>query len=185
MSDDGGETWQEAEPTDLVLRRGPISLKSIPGSNDILVVWNQLSTWESLLGLHRHRLSCAVSSDAGLTWKHHKNLESLDDVTRLEPEALDHYRLSGPPRQPLDRVRYHRAPGPLRMDQPACFFHDNHAIVFYGHGVLGDTNVITDIYGMDYREVCRKFGFEPNPGKVGSVFGNNKIKVMPIEWLYA
>ena len=181
-SEDGGETWREAEPTELVLKRGPISLKNIPESGDVLVIWNQISAWESLSGLYRHRLSCAVSSDGGSTWKNHKNIESLDDVNRLDPEPIRFYRVTGNNRQPLDRVRYHRAPGPLRLDQPACTFCDGHAVIFYGHGVLGEKRVITGTYGMDYGKVCRKYGFEPNPEKSNSVLGNNKIKVVPVEW---
>ena len=40
-----------------------------------------------MIGVYRHRLSTAVSKDDGETWEHHKNLESLDDVTYVEPDG--------------------------------------------------------------------------------------------------
>ncbi|KKK67268.1 hypothetical protein LCGC14_2955780, partial [marine sediment metagenome] len=67
-STDRGETWLEAEPTDLAVRiGGALSLRRIPGSDDLLIIWCQLSRFESMLGLNRHRLTCAISKDAGVT----------------------------------------------------------------------------------------------------------------------
>jgi len=185
-SEDGGETWLEAEPTDLVCKAGPMCLKRLPDSDDLLVIWNQVSAWEQMIGIYRHRLTCAISSDGGVTWKNHKNLESLDDVSYLEPGPIEHRLTGARPCQPIDRVRYHRAPRPLRMDQPACAFHDGTAIVFHGHGVLGNPDVITNMYGMDFDDVCARFGFKPWPGTDARhrVLGNNKIHVVPIEWFY-
>lgn len=182
-SEDGGETWLESEPTDLVLRSSPLCLKRIPDSNDVLVIWSQISPWEAMNGLYRHRLSCAVSKDGGLTWQHHKNLISLDDTTQIEPVPLQFY-VSGKVQQPIDRIRYHRAPGPLRNDHPYCTFHNGKAIIVYGHAVLGDADVVEKTYGMDFQKVSESFGFKPRPGTLRRVFGNNKIHVVPIKWLY-
>ena len=146
-SEDGGETWLEAQPTDLALRVSPLCLKRIPDSPDVLVIWSQLSPWEGMLGLYRHRLSCAISKDGGLSWQHHKNLISLDDTTIIEPQPLESYPV-GLLKQPIDRVRYHRAPGPLRNDHPFCTFHNGKAIICYGHGVLGDPAIIEKTYGI-------------------------------------
>ena len=192
-SEDQGRTWLEAEPTDLVQRRSPLNLKRIADSSDLLVIWNQLSNWEQMNGLHRHRLSCAVSGDHGLTWRHHKNLESLDDTSRLEPEPLASWLLGAGSGhfQPLDRVRYHRAPGPLRNDHPCCLFHDGHAIISYGVNVLGDPNVIEKTYGMDIEQVARQLGFshtassgDPKQPREKWYEGFNRVRVIPIEWFY-
>ena len=48
-----------------------------------------MSAWETLQGLYRHRLSWAISKDEGLTWQNHKNLESLDDVSYIEPTPIE------------------------------------------------------------------------------------------------
>ena len=183
-SEDRGQTWQEAQATDLVNRRGPLCLKRIPGTDDLLVIWNQVSPWEAMQGLFRHRLSLAISKDGGLTWAHHKNLESLDDVNYLPPEPLHSYVQGKPVCQPIDRSRYHQAPGPLRSDHPFCAFDKGKAIICYGFGVLGDPDVISKTYGMDIAEVGAKFGFTPNTANPNKVRGVNKVRVVPIEWLY-
>ena len=180
---DRGQTWQEAEPTGLVVRRSPLCLKRIPETNDLLVIWSQVSPWEDMQGLFRHRLSCAVSKDGGSSWQHHKNLASLDDQSRLEPDCLQYCVLGKAIRQPVDRQRYHRAPGPLRNDHPCCTFHDGTAVISYGQRMLGDPAVIEKTYGMDFLEVCKKYDFKPGTNR--RIYSNNKIHVVPIEWLYS
>lgn len=202
LSRDRGQTWLEAEPTGMAPRQGPMSLKRLPDSEDLLVVWNMASSWETLEGLYRHRLVASLSSDGGLTYHHHRLLESLDDRCDLEPEPIQpvlaasfEVRLTDTrlwqategnagARQPLDRARYHRAPGPLRIDHPSCAFYDGHVVIAYSVGVLGDPNVITRTYGMDYLAVCERFGFTVNRAKLGSVNGNNRVRVIPLSWFY-
>ena len=184
-SEDRGESWQEAEPTELAVRRGPFALKRLPHTDDLLLIWPQLSRFEAMLGLYRHRLTCAISRDGGVTWQNHKNLISLDDVANIEPGPYEHW-VSGPARQPLDRVRYHRAPGPLRNDHPYCCFYQDQALIVYGHGVLGERAIIEQTYGLHFAEVAQQYGFAPrSPSGEGSkVLGNNKIHGIPLEWFY-
>ncbi len=192
-SEDGGETWHEAEATDLVQRRSPLLVRRVPGSDDVLVLWNQLSPWEGMNALFRHRLSSAISSDGGKTWKHFQNLESLDDTAKLTPDSdRVEFTFIGPgARQPLDRARYHRAPGPLRMDHPSCRFHEGKAYICYGVGQLGDAEIIEQTYCINYDEVGEKLGFSKTPihGKPGSIrskwwLGFNRFRVLPVEWFY-
>ena len=182
-SDDGGESWQEAEPTGLAARIGPLTVERMPDSDDVLIIWNQLSPWEVMQGYYRHRISCALSSDGGVTWHHHRNLESLDDTDHIDPGPLE-LQLMGGVNQPLDRTRYHRAPGPLRLDHPYCTFHEGRAIIVYGYGNLGARQVIEQVYGMKYEQVGQRFGFEPNPATPNKVFGNNKMHILPLDWFY-
>lgn len=189
-SHDGGESWREAEPTDLVQRRSALNLKRIAGSKDLLVIWNQVSNWEQMNGLFRHRLSCAVSSDNGESWHHHRNLESFDDVCKLEPEPLESWLL-GKAHQPYDRDRYHRAPGALKKDHPSCYFHNGTLIISYGANALGDPDVIEKIYGMTMDEAAERAGFsrgprygDPNVYKSKWFHGVNRVQVVPIPWLY-
>ena len=183
-STDRGESWNDAEPTDLAVRiGGAFSLKRIPGSSDLLVIWCQLSRFEAMQNYYRHRLTCAISKDGGQSWEHHKNLVSLDDTTRIDPGPMVQW-LSGRPRQPLDRERYHRAPGPLRNDHTYCTFQDGEAVIVHGQGVLGERSVIENTYGMKWDDLVEKFGFEPRPGRPQSVLGNNRVHVVPIEWFY-
>ena len=175
-SPDRGETWTDAEPTDLACIPSPCALRRLPKTGDLLVIWNQISRWEMMIGLYRHRLSCAISKDEGKTWQHHKNLESLDDTTYIEPEGTETV-IMGKMQQPLDRVRYHRAPAPLRYNEPTCTFLDDKAIITYGMCVWGDKSVITNTYGMDYDELMVKFGLAPYDR-------GNKVRVVSQDWFY-
>ncbi|MBI5769071.1 MAG: exo-alpha-sialidase [Verrucomicrobia bacterium] len=176
-SEDRGKTWLEVAPTPLIASAAPCSLRRLPDSADLLVIWNQISALEDQEGLYRHRLSCAISSDGGVTWRNFKNLESLDDTTRLDDDP-PRARLMGPVRQPLDRKRYFRAPGPLRISYPSCTFADGKAVITYGVSTPGDKDVITGTYGMDYEEFLKKLGLGPEARA-------NRVRVLPIAWFYA
>ena len=170
-SEDGGLTWSEAAPPGLASSYSPASLKTIPGTGDILCVWNQASGQEIADGLARMRMSCAISTDDGETWGHFRNLESLDDVGAIAPEGgttatdmgavLSRLALHGggtnanPPTEV--KARYPRWGGYVHVDYPsACFTKDGHVVIMYG------------VYGT---------GGDDLP--VG-----NKVLVHPVEWLY-
>ena len=175
-SDDRGETWNQAQPTELACYPSPLNISRIPATGDLLVIWNQLSAWEIMAGLYRHRLSCAVSSDEGATWRNHRNLESLDDTAHIEPGPIEVIPI-GKMRQPLDRGRYHRAPGPLRYNQPTCTYLGDKVVITYGMCVFGDKSIITDTYGMDYDELMDRLGLAPFER-------GNRVRVVSTDWLY-
>jgi len=159
VSDDGGETWQAPEPTLLAADSAPCILRRIPTTGDLIVIWTQTSAKEIQAYLTRHRLSCAISRDEGKTWEKFKNLESLDDVTRIEPSEIGIYHHEpqfSTYHQPEDRKRYYKAPGPLRCAYPTCTF-------------LGEVAIITYGYGCKYDIV----------GYVAC-----KIRVLPVKWFY-
>ena len=183
-SEDRGHTWLLPEPTDLALLPSPCNVRRIPKTGDLLVIWSQASRWEMMTGVYRHRLSCAISKDEGQTWQNHKNLESLDDVAHIEPVGEEAV-IIGPTQQPLDRVRYHRAPGPLRCNEPTCTFVDETAVITYGRLELGDRAVIEKTYGMDYDALAKELGFTPHPNNPKRFTGNNKVRVLPIDWFYS
>ncbi len=160
ISKDTGVSWSPPGPVDLACGYTPMALIRIPATGHLLLVWNQVSTEEILSGLHRHRLSTAISKDDGATWTHLRNLESLDDRTRIDPP-------SGPPqvyrmkdygyRQPTDRQRYPRAPGCLRICYPTVAFGTDEVAITYDYGEgTGDL-------------------------KTGHA---TKIKIVSLDWLY-
>jgi sialidase-1 len=68
---DQGERWTEWHPGDSSLLsspHAPSNCKRIPGSNDLLLVWNNN-------GSRRIPLTSAVSSDGARSWKHIRDLE--------------------------------------------------------------------------------------------------------------
>jgi sialidase-1 len=84
VSLDRGATWSSPEQTDLISGAAPARLARIPGSEDLMVVWNSccIDKDDSVLG-ERLTLSSAISSDGGLTWKWRRTI--ADIVPGLSP----------------------------------------------------------------------------------------------------
>ena len=172
-STDRGATWGSPEPSGLASSYSPCSLKTIPSTGDVLCVWNQVSGEEIADDLGRMRMSCAVSKDGGETWDHFRNLESLDDTTRIEPEGgtSDSVSEINAIRERLalkaeatrtqypDEVtrRYPRWPGYIHCDYPSvAFTRDDRAVFIYG--------------ASDYETAGLEVGL--------------KLVIRPVGWLY-
>ena len=159
-SNDEGISWTSPEPVQLASSYTPSTLIRIPSTKDLLVAWNQTSTEEMLTGLNRHRLSTAISKDEGKTWTHFRNLESLDNRTQIEPPTGEPaiYRMENYAYlQPVDRDRYPRAPGCVRICYPTVSFVDDEATFAYDYG-----------YGV---------------GEFKSR-SSTKVKIVSLDWLY-
>jgi Neuraminidase (sialidase) len=78
-SSDGGETWSAAEPTDIKSPLSPASLKRIPSTGDLLLIWNDHSNIPDNLKGKRTPLAAAISTDDGKTWSASKLIESDPD----------------------------------------------------------------------------------------------------------
>ena len=79
-SEDGGETWSEAKPSDLISPCSPASIKRIPETGDLFVVYNDRSGRFPIIehenGLkNRTPLVCAISKDEGKSWEKHFPIE--------------------------------------------------------------------------------------------------------------
>ena len=79
-SGDDGDTWSSPEPTELIAPTAPTSAKRLPGSGDILIIYNDRQgvpfSPDRRSDFHwRTPLTSAVSSDDGRTWRHHKLIE--------------------------------------------------------------------------------------------------------------
>ena len=145
-SADRGLSWTRPEAMQIAASYTPHMLRRIPATGNLLMVWNQGSRQEIATGLHRHRLSCAVSWDDGQTWENFKNLESLDDVTVVTPppaaetRAVQPYESYGYYQPQPGLKRYHRAPGILRVCYPSIACVGNEVAIAYdiGDGTLGE-----------------------------------------------
>lgn len=73
VSEDAGETWAPLAPSNIVSSLSPASIKRIPQTGDLLMVWNPVPGpfpgWE---GLIRSPLSSAISRDDGAAWENEK-----------------------------------------------------------------------------------------------------------------
>lgn len=69
ISADGGDTWSEATSTGLPAPVAPCSIKKIPTTGDLLLIWNHSKN-------RRVPLTAALSSDDGETWHHIRDIET-------------------------------------------------------------------------------------------------------------
>lgn len=78
-SADGGETWTTAAPTELLSPCSPASLKRLPATGDILLVYNDHRGIPDSLRGKRTPLVTTISRDEGQTWEHRRVLEDDPD----------------------------------------------------------------------------------------------------------
>ncbi|HEY2574487.1 MAG TPA: sialidase family protein [Verrucomicrobiaceae bacterium] len=83
-SADGGNTWSHPQPTELKSPNGPASIKRLPGSNELLAIYNDHSGRFPFPAKKRNPLVAAISRDGGSSWPHRKLIES-------DPDGLYHY----------------------------------------------------------------------------------------------
>lgn len=73
-SKDRGITWSSATRSNILSPRSPASIKRIPSTGDLLLVWNNNGQNQK-----RTPLTTAISKDDGKTWEKIKNLEEDPD----------------------------------------------------------------------------------------------------------
>ena len=169
-SNDNGETWSEGKPTSLMSMHSPAQLRRVPGTNDLLVVFNQGSIDEARRDLYRARLSTAISKDGGRTWTHFQNIESTLEGVHVAPTPLErdlpwiirqlnprNDELPGyPPKPPsIDLSKHGRSHGSFTY--PCVLFHGKNLLI--GHA---DLHWNTE-------------------GKVSAV---GRVRVVPTTWIY-
>ncbi len=138
-SSDGGFSWTRPEAVHIAAANAPSMIRRMPSTGELLMVWNQASRQEIVTSNCRIRLSCAISRDEGETWENFKNLESLDDVTRVTPPpgwettACQPYEVYSN-LQPRPAERYHRAPGALKVCYPTIAFAGDEVAIAYDFG---------------------------------------------------
>ena len=87
-SDDRGDTWSEPSRWTVKAPESPATLRRIPSTGDLLLVWN--NNYEPGAGHSGRRtpLTAAVSSDEGRTWSNVRDLESGADQTYSYPSLI-------------------------------------------------------------------------------------------------
>lgn len=78
-SQDGGETWTKAQPSNLASPLSPASIKHIPWTDDLLCVWNDHSGIHEYPASRRTPLCLAVSQDEGKSWSRSRIIEGDPD----------------------------------------------------------------------------------------------------------
>ena len=101
-SSDGGDTWSPMESQGVKAPEAPATLRRIPATGDLLLVWNNTFTDDVDHGGARTPLTAAISSDEGATWKVVDDLEtnpartfSYTSLTFVRDRAVMSYWESG------------------------------------------------------------------------------------------
>ncbi|MEQ9407137.1 MAG: exo-alpha-sialidase [Fuerstiella sp.] len=74
-STDQGDTWSEMESLGLQAPEAPATLRRVPSTGDLVLIWNDTYVPGQGHGGKRTPLTAAVSSDDGQTWRRVGNLE--------------------------------------------------------------------------------------------------------------
>ena len=80
-SDDGGQTWSPPASWGVRAPEAPATLRRIPSTGDLLLVYNDTFVPGAGHGGRRTPLTAAVSTDEGATWSFRRNLESNADAS--------------------------------------------------------------------------------------------------------
>lgn len=76
-SSDRGETWSPPGTlSDIVAPEAPATLRRIPSTGDLLLIWNNTFQAGAGHGGKRTPLAAAISTDEGKTWENIRNLEN-------------------------------------------------------------------------------------------------------------
>lgn len=82
FSEDGGDSWSAPRPLgDLQSPEAPATLRRIPATGQLLLIWNNTYVPGAGHGGKRTPLTAAISSDEGETWRIVGNLESDPEKT--------------------------------------------------------------------------------------------------------
>ncbi len=75
-SSDGGETWSEPRSWGVRAPEAPATLRRIPSTGDLLLIWNDTFREGEGHGGKRTPLTAAISTDEGHTWTFRRDLET-------------------------------------------------------------------------------------------------------------
>ncbi len=75
-SEDGGDTWSAASDWGVRAPEAPSTVRRIPSTGDLMLVWNDTYVAGEGHGGKRSPLTVAISKDEGKTWEHKKNIET-------------------------------------------------------------------------------------------------------------
>lgn len=81
-SSDGGVTWSSPRSLEIPSPSAPAHISRIPGSTDLLMVWNPHYNAAEPMNGHRHTLLACVSSDGGRSWPHARRKILVQDPAR-------------------------------------------------------------------------------------------------------
>lgn len=90
ISEDRGDHWSMPAKLALKAPEAPATIRTIPATGDLLLVWNQTYEPGKGHGGERTPLTAAISSDGGESWQHVRDLETDRERTYAYTSLLFH-----------------------------------------------------------------------------------------------
>jgi sialidase-1 len=87
-SADSGDHWGEPSKLPVTAPESPATIRRVPATGDLLLVWNNTFQAGAGHGGRRTPLTAAVSSDEGKTWRHVRDVEGRADRTYAYTSVL-------------------------------------------------------------------------------------------------
>ena len=87
-SSDGGDHWSAPGQLSVQAPEAPATIRTIPSTGDLLLVWNNVYDKSKGHGGDRTPLTAAISRDEGATWENIRNLETDTDHTYAYTSVL-------------------------------------------------------------------------------------------------
>lgn len=87
-STDGGDHWGEPSQLPVKAPESPATIRRIPATGDLLLVWNNTFQVGAGHGGRRTPLTAAVSSDEGKSWRHVRDVEGRANRTYAYTSVL-------------------------------------------------------------------------------------------------
>lgn len=84
-SEDGGETWSEPSSLGPIAPEAPATLRRIPSTGDLMLIWNKNLDPSASHGGKRTPLNVAISKDEGESWMLERELETDPNVSYSYP----------------------------------------------------------------------------------------------------
>jgi hypothetical protein len=85
--------WTLPVPTQISSSYSPFRLKKIPETEDLVLIWNDVSISEIQKGYRRGRLSIAISRDNGSSWENKKTICNVN-VGRINTSGINKISMS-------------------------------------------------------------------------------------------
>ena len=89
-SGDGGDHWSAPSQLSLQSPEAPATIRTIPSTGDLLLIWNNVFDKSKGHGGDRTPLTATISRDGGATWENIRNLETDLDHTFAYTSMLFH-----------------------------------------------------------------------------------------------
>ena len=90
VSADGGDHWAAPSKLEVDAPESPATIRTIPSTRDLLLIWNKTYVPGQGHGGKRTPLASAISSDGGQTWSHVRMLETDADSGFAYTSCLFH-----------------------------------------------------------------------------------------------